>query len=55
MPAAIRRFAALHCYDGVPDDLLPVELRDRNPGAIPRLVDGQWTRADIMTPMAVTP
>ena len=49
MPSAIRRFAALHCYDGVPDDLLPVELRDRNPGAIPRLVDGQWTRADIMT------
>lgn len=55
MPAAIRRFSALHCYDGVPDELLPVELRDRNPGAIPRLVDGQWTRADIMGTTGATP
>ncbi|QEE23217.1 aldehyde dehydrogenase family protein [Rhodanobacter glycinis] len=55
MPAAIRRFAALHCYDGVPDELLPVELRDRNPGAIPRLVDGQWTCANITPSTGATP
>lgn len=47
MPAAIRRFAALHSYDGVPDALLPVELRDANPGGVPRLLDGQWTVADV--------
>jgi NADP-dependent aldehyde dehydrogenase len=55
MPAAIRRFAALHCYDNVPETLLPAELRDRNPAAIPRLVDGQWTRADIMPATGTTP
>lgn len=47
MPAAIRRFAALHCYDQVPDPLLPTELRDRNPGGLPRLVDGRWSDADL--------
>lgn len=47
MPAAIHRFAALHSYDAVPDALLPVELRDANPARIQRLVDGQWTCADV--------
>ncbi|QDH69885.1 aldehyde dehydrogenase (NADP(+)) [Marilutibacter alkalisoli] len=47
MPAAIRRFAALHCYDGVPDALLPPELRDRNLGGVQRLIDGHWTTADV--------
>jgi NADP-dependent aldehyde dehydrogenase len=47
MPAAIRRFAALHCYDQVPDPLLPPELRDHNPGGLPRLVDGRWSDADL--------
>ncbi|WP_368564016.1 aldehyde dehydrogenase family protein [Pseudoxanthomonas sp. UTMC 1351] len=47
MPAAIHRFAALHSYDGVPDALLPRELHDRNPGGVPRLVDGEWTTADV--------
>ena len=50
MPAAIRRFAALHCYDGVPDPLLPPELRDRNPGAVQRLIDDRWTTADVGEP-----
>ena len=49
MPAAIHRFAALHSYDGVPDALLPRELCDRNPGGVPRLVDGEWTTADVGT------
>jgi NADP-dependent aldehyde dehydrogenase len=47
MPAAIHRFAALHSYDAVPDALLPVELRDANPGSVQRLIDGQWSSADV--------
>ncbi|WP_159087861.1 aldehyde dehydrogenase family protein, partial [Xanthomonas fragariae] len=47
MPGSIRRFAALHSYDAVPDALLPAELRQRNPGGIARLVDGQWSTADL--------
>lgn len=47
MPASIHRFAALHSYDAVPDALLPVELRDANPGGVQRLVDGAWTTANI--------
>src|SRR5690606_19306123 len=38
MPAAIHRFAALHCYDNVADALLPDELRNRNPGGVARQV-----------------
>ncbi|MCD9005894.1 aldehyde dehydrogenase family protein [Luteimonas sp. XNQY3] len=47
MPGAIRRFAALHSYDNVPDALLPDVLRDRNPGGVWRLVDGQWRTDDV--------
>ena len=47
MPGAIRRFAALHSYDAVPDALLPVELRDTNPAGVQRLVDGVWTTASL--------
>ncbi|MBE1161880.1 aldehyde dehydrogenase family protein [Dyella acidiphila] len=47
MPAAIHRFTALHSYDGVPDALLPPELRDRNPGGVQRLIDGHWSDRDI--------
>jgi len=47
MPAAIRRFAALHSYDHVPDARLPALLRDRNPGGIARQIDGRWTDADV--------
>ena len=47
MPAAIRRFTALHSYDNVPEALLPVELRNRNPGGVQRLVDGRWTDGDL--------
>jgi NADP-dependent aldehyde dehydrogenase len=50
MPAAIHRFAALHSYDAVPDALLPVELRDANPGSVQRLIDGQWSSADVGAP-----
>ncbi len=47
LPAAIRRFAALHCYDQIDDALLPPELRDRNPGGVARCIDGQWRTDDI--------
>jgi len=46
MPGAIRRFAALHSYDTVPDALLPVELRDRNPGRVQRTIDGAASTGD---------
>ncbi|WP_266157734.1 aldehyde dehydrogenase family protein [Dyella silvatica] len=50
MPAAIRRFAALHCYDNVPESQLPADLRDHNPGAIARLIDGVWRVNDLNGP-----
>jgi len=47
MPAAITRFTALHCYDNVPEQQLPTELRDRNPGGVTRCVDGVWRNDDL--------
>ncbi len=48
LPASIRRFAALECYDHVREDRLPPELRDRNPdGRLQRCIDGVWTTADV--------
>ncbi|MET1256845.1 aldehyde dehydrogenase (NADP(+)) [Aliikangiella maris] len=43
MPAAIKRFAALKCFDGVRQNRLPDILADRNPGDIWRQIDGRWT------------
>lgn len=51
IPASIHRFAALHCYDNVPQSRLPEELRDRNPnGRMFRLIDGRWTQDDVPPP-----
>lgn len=48
LPGAVRRFAALHCYDAVREARLPRELRDRNPtGSLQRCIDGVWSNADI--------
>lgn len=47
IPAALHRFAMLQCFDNVPDERLPALLRDRNVKGAWRLVDGQWTRADL--------
>jgi len=47
MPAAIHRFAALHCYDNLPEHLLPAELRDHNPGGVARQIDGCWCVDDL--------
>ncbi len=47
IPAAMLRFAALHCYDNVRPHRLPPELRNTNPtGAMWRLIDGEWTQSD---------
>ena len=47
MPTAIRRFAALHCYDNAPESWLPADLRDANPGGVQRLIDGRWTTENV--------
>jgi alpha-ketoglutaric semialdehyde dehydrogenase len=48
IPAAMLRFAALHCYDNVRPHRLPLELRDENPtGDMWRFIDGKWTQASV--------
>lgn len=47
MPAAVKRFCARHCYDGVRPHRLPDELLDANPRKVWRCVDGEWTRGAI--------
>lgn len=48
IPAALRRFAALHCYDGVRPERLPPLLANKNPtGKTARLIDGVWSTADV--------
>ena len=49
IPAALRRFAALHCYDHVRAARLPLSLQDKNPnGQMWRLIDGSWTQGDVV-------
>jgi alpha-ketoglutaric semialdehyde dehydrogenase len=44
IPAALRRFALLACYDNVRQERLPAALRDQNPtGKLWRSIDGGWT------------
>jgi NADP-dependent aldehyde dehydrogenase len=47
LPAAIRRFTALHAYDHVADAHLPAVLRDHNPARVWRSIDGKWTVDDV--------
>jgi NADP-dependent aldehyde dehydrogenase len=48
IPASLRRFAALHCYDNIRPARLPAALHNKNPnGKMWRLIDGQWSQADI--------
>jgi alpha-ketoglutaric semialdehyde dehydrogenase len=50
IPAAMWRFAALHCYDNVRPSRLPRALQDSNPsGAMWRCINGQWTQGDVPT------
>jgi alpha-ketoglutaric semialdehyde dehydrogenase len=46
IPASIKRFAALECYDNVRPHRLPPALRDENPtGKMWRFIDGTWTQS----------
>jgi alpha-ketoglutaric semialdehyde dehydrogenase len=48
IPAAMLRFAALHCYDNVRPHRLPPELQDKNPtGAMWRFINETWTQENI--------
>lgn len=48
IPASLRRFAMLQCYDGVRQQRLPPALRNQNPsGKLWRLIDGEWTTRDV--------
>jgi NADP-dependent aldehyde dehydrogenase len=48
IPASLRRFSQLECYDNVREPRLPAILRDKNPNAqAQRLIDGQWTSGDV--------
>jgi 2,5-dioxopentanoate dehydrogenase len=48
IPAALRRFAVLECYDNVRQHRLPSLLRDKNStGRTWRLIDGGWTTGDV--------
>jgi NADP-dependent aldehyde dehydrogenase len=45
IPASLRRFGALHCYDNVRDARLPAPLQNKNPtGKMWRCIDGNWTQ-----------
>jgi len=48
IPAALRRFAMLQCYDNVRPSRLPALLRDQPPNdEVFRLVDGEWRRGPV--------
>jgi NADP-dependent aldehyde dehydrogenase len=48
VPASLRRFAALQCYDNVRPARLPAALQNKNPnGKMWRLIDGVWSQKDL--------
>ena len=48
IPAALRRFAMLQCYDNVRPSRLPALLRDQPPNdKVFRLIDGEWRRGPV--------
>lgn len=48
IPASLRRFAMLQCYDQVRASRLPPALQNKNPtGSLWRLIDGTWSQADV--------
>lgn len=50
VPASMRRFGMLLCYDNVRDDRLPPELQAANPLGLQRYVDGRWTDEPVRWP-----
>jgi NADP-dependent aldehyde dehydrogenase len=48
IPASLRRFSQLECYDNIRQHRLPRILQDRNPNPqAARLIDGHWSQADV--------
>ena len=47
IPASLRRFARLACYDNVRPHRLPPTLRDANPSGAWRSIDGRWTQDSV--------
>ncbi|MEX2139077.1 MAG: aldehyde dehydrogenase (NADP(+)) [Pirellulales bacterium] len=48
IPASLRRFAVLECYDNVREHRLPVILRNQNStGATWRFIDGVWAQFNV--------
>ena len=48
IPASLRRFAMLQCYDGVRPHRLPAALADKSPNSsLWRLINGKWTQGDV--------
>jgi NADP-dependent aldehyde dehydrogenase len=49
IPASLRRFAMLQCFDNVRPHRLPVALQNKNPnGKMWRLIDGNWSQQDVL-------
>jgi NADP-dependent aldehyde dehydrogenase len=49
IPASLRRFAMLQCFDNVRPARLPASLQNKNPnGKMWRLIDGQWSQGDVI-------
>ena len=46
IPASLRRFAMLECYDNVREPRLPAILRNQNARGTWRSIDGVWTQAN---------
>lgn len=50
IPASLLRFTTLECYDNVRANRLPAALGNKNPsGTMWRLIDGNWSQADVAT------
>lgn len=48
IPATLRRFGMLQCYDGVRAHRLPTALQDASPSpTLWRLIDGAWRQGDV--------
>jgi NADP-dependent aldehyde dehydrogenase len=50
IPASLRRFAMLQCFDNVRPHRLPPPLQNKHPnGQMWRNIDGRWTQEDVVT------
>jgi NADP-dependent aldehyde dehydrogenase len=48
IPASLRRFAMLQCFDNVRPHRLPAALQNKNPnGKMWRLIDGNWSQGNV--------